>query len=212
MELIGSLLNDQQAPARFPGVAVGIVTNNQDPQGLGRVKVRFPWLSDNSESHWARIAAPMAGRQRGFFFLPEVDDEVLVAFEHGMIEYAYIVGGLWNGGDKPPVGNGNGKNDIRTIQSRSGHIIRFDDGAENAKIEIQDGSGKQQIVLNMQNNTVSIVGDADITITSRNGKVILSGNSVEIKAQGAVKVEAGQTLDLQGGAQANLKGGRVNIN
>src|SRR5262249_43235482 len=68
---------------RLKGVMVGVITNNQDPDGMGRVKVKFPCLSDDEESHWARIAAPMAGKERGIYFLPEVDDEVLVAFEHG---------------------------------------------------------------------------------------------------------------------------------
>ena len=62
---------------RIGGVVVGVVTNNQDPDGLGRVKVRFPWLSEEHESHWARMVTPMAGNDRGFYMLPEVDDEVL---------------------------------------------------------------------------------------------------------------------------------------
>src|SRR2546426_9457473 len=79
------------------GVVAGIVTNNEDPDGLGRVKIRFPWLSEDNESWWARIAAPMAGKERGAYFLPEVDDEVLVAFEHGDVNFPYVLGALWNG-------------------------------------------------------------------------------------------------------------------
>ena len=76
---------------RLYGVVVGIVTNNQDPDGMGRVKVRFPWLSATEESWWARIAVPMAGKDRGAYFLPEVDDEVLVAFEHGEVRSPYLL-------------------------------------------------------------------------------------------------------------------------
>src|SRR5262249_55069754 len=106
---------------RIYGVVVGVVTNNQDPDKLGRVKVKFPWLSADHESGWARIACPMAGNGRGFFFLPEVDDEVLIAFEHGRVEFPYVVGSLYNGKDKPPGDNGDGKNNLRSLKSRSGH-------------------------------------------------------------------------------------------
>ena len=100
---------------RYYGVVVGIVTNNQDPNNMARVRVKFPWLSDDNESWWARMAVPMAGSGRGSYFLPEVDDEVLVAFEHGDVRSPYIVGGLWNGKDSPPANNSDGKNNIRVI-------------------------------------------------------------------------------------------------
>src|ERR1700750_1699162 len=90
------------APTRLHGVVIGIVTNNQDPDGMHRVKVRFPWLNLDDESHWARVATPMAGDKRGAYFLPEPDDEVLVAFEHGSLEHPYVIGSLWNGKDKAP--------------------------------------------------------------------------------------------------------------
>ena len=89
---------------RIYGMVIGIVTNNQDPDKLGRVKVRFPWLSDEDESQWARMLTPMAGDNRGMYFIPEVDDEVLVAFEQGDMRFPYILGALWNGEDKPPDG------------------------------------------------------------------------------------------------------------
>src|SRR5205807_6859560 len=83
------------------GVLVAIVTNNKDADIGGRVKVKYPWLGDE-ESHWARLITPMAGSGRGMYFLPEVGDEVIVALEHGDINHAYVVGGVWNGQDKPP--------------------------------------------------------------------------------------------------------------
>ena len=94
-----ALLTPQARNDRFYGVVVGIVTNNQDPENMHRVKVRFPWLSNDVESNWARVAAPMAGKGRGAYFLPEVDDEVLVAFEHGQVDHPFVVGCLWNGKD-----------------------------------------------------------------------------------------------------------------
>jgi uncharacterized protein involved in type VI secretion and phage assembly len=90
----------QHDDGRITGVVIGIVTNNQDPDRLGRVKVRFPWLSGGTESHWARVATPMAGNGRGLYFLPEVDDEVLVLFERGDVRFPFVIGALWNGKDQ----------------------------------------------------------------------------------------------------------------
>jgi uncharacterized protein involved in type VI secretion and phage assembly len=115
---------------RVFGVVVGVVTNNQDPDKLGRVKVRFPWLSQDDESYWARIAVLMAGNNRGAWFLPEVDDEVLVAFEHGDVRMPYVLGALWNGVDAPPRDNSDGKNNQRVIRSRSGHELVFNDDSD----------------------------------------------------------------------------------
>src|SRR5271170_858207 len=104
MQLMGTSLLDVLHPAqnedssgRFYGVAVGIVSNNKDPMNLGRVRMKFPWLSDDHESDWTRMASLMAGPGRGAYFLPEVNDEVLVAFEHGDVRRPYVIGGMWNG-------------------------------------------------------------------------------------------------------------------
>lgn len=212
---IGLLGGDLEFPdrgGRFYGVTVGVVTNNQDPDGLGRVKVKFPWLSDQDESHWARVLSPMAGNDRGLYLLPEVDDEVLVAFEHGMAEFPYVLGGLWNGKDNPPEANDDGKNNKRTLKSRSGHIIRFDDSEGEEKIEIIDKSEKNTIVISTKDNTLTITADADIIIQSNSGKLKMSANGVEIKSQAEVKIEASQNMDLKSGPQLNIKGSTVNIN
>lgn len=94
---------------RIYGVVIGVVTNNTDPDGLGRVKLKFPWLSDIDESTWTRIVMPMAGKDRGLHFLPEVGDEVLVAFNQGNVHDPYILGALWSKTDRPPVTNEDGK-------------------------------------------------------------------------------------------------------
>src|ERR1043166_3093643 len=142
--------------ARVSGVVVGVVTNNQDPEGMGRVKVKFPWLSDEDESNWARVAAPMAGKERGFYFLPEVDDEVLVAFKQGDVRFPYVVGSLWNGKDAPPAKNDDGKNDVRVIKSRSGHVVRLTDADGKEMIEIVDKSERNRIRVDTRKNTKPI--------------------------------------------------------
>src|SRR5204862_7721429 len=128
--------------------------NKQAPDKHGRVKVRFPWLSNDDESRWARVAATMAGNDRGVYLLPEVEDEVLVAFEHGDISFPYVVGSLWNGKDAPPATNDDGKNNIRVIKSRSGHVVRLNDEDGKETIEIIDKSEKNSIVIDTAKNTV----------------------------------------------------------
>lgn len=197
---------------RFFGVVIGLVTNNKDPDGLGRVKVSLPWMADQVESDWARVVAPMAGASRGIYFLPEVNDEVLVAFEHGNPDVPYVLGGLWNGKDKPPATNGDGKNDVRTIKSRSGNQIRLTDTDGDAKIEIIDSSGGNTIVISAKNNSITITSAGDLTISADKGKLKLSGKSVEIAASADMKAEANQGLDLKSSGQLNIKGTAVNIN
>ncbi|PYT04739.1 MAG: phage tail protein, partial [Acidobacteria bacterium] len=158
--------------SRISGVVVGVVTNNQnDPEGLGRVKVKFPWLSDEDESNWARVAAPTAGKERGFYFLPEVEDEVLVAFEHGDVRFPYIVGSLWNGKDAQPAKNDDGKNNVRVIKSRSGHVVRLTDKDGAEMIEIIDKSEKNSIVFDTSKNTITITADKDIVLSAAQGKI-----------------------------------------
>ena len=82
---------------RFPGVVTGIVKSLDDPEKQGRIELHFPWLADGPRSSWAPVASPLAGKERGQFFMPEIDDEVLVAFEHGDFAHPFILGFLWNG-------------------------------------------------------------------------------------------------------------------
>ena len=197
-----SLNNEQQG--RFYGVAVGIVSNNQDPENLGRVRMKFPWLSDDHESDWSRMASPMAGGGRGAYFLPEVEDEVLVAFEHGDVRCPYIVGGMWNGKDAPPSNNSDGKNNIRVIHSRSGHLIRLDDTDGAEKIEVIDKTGSNSVTIESASN--------NITITCTGTLKLQADQGIEITSQAGVKITANTTLDMEASAETILKGSIVSIN
>jgi len=197
---------------RIAGVVVGVVTNTQDPAGLGRVKVKFPWLSESEESSWARVATPMAGKGRGFYFLPEVEDEVLLAFEHGDARFPYVLGALWNGQDKPPENNENGENNIRSIKSRSGHVIRLNDTDGEEKIEIIDKSGKNTIVIDTAKNTINLTSEKDITLSASKGTIKLDAQKIEIKSSANTKIEAGAGMDVKATATMNVKGATVNIN
>jgi uncharacterized protein involved in type VI secretion and phage assembly len=197
---------------RIYGVVIGLVTNNKDPEKLGRVKVKFPWLSDVDESGWARIAAPMAGKQRGLFFLPEVDDEVLVAFEHGDPCFPYVLGAMWNGKDAPPVTNDDGENNVRMIKSRSGHTVKLNDEDGKETIEIIDMSKKNSIVIDTSRKTITVTTDKDITLSAAKGTIKLDAQSVEISSTGATKLKAGGAMNVEASATMTVKGSTVNIN
>lgn len=195
------------------GVSVGIVTDNKDPEGLGRVKLTFPWRDTDDESYWARIATLMAGPDRGTFFLPEVSDEVLVAFEDGDIRHPYVIGALWNGEDTPPTSNSDGKNDIKGIKSRGGHEIVFDDADSAGTIEIKtsgghrvvlDDSGGGKIDIEDGKNTIKLDSGSGTISISGSTKISVEAPTLEMKGNGNVNIEAAGIL--------TLKGSLVNIN
>ena len=198
--------------ARIYGVVVGVVTNNEDPEGLGRVKVKFPWLSDEDESDWARIATLMAGNERGTYFLPEVDDEVLVAFERGDVRLPYVIGCLWNGQDLPPASNEDGNNNLRVIKSRSGHVIRLNDEEGAETIEIIDKTEKNSLIFDTAANTIAITTDGDITLSASQGKIQLEAQNIEIKSSADTKVESGGGMEVKASSTMNLKGQTINLN
>jgi uncharacterized protein involved in type VI secretion and phage assembly len=202
--LLDVLVPENSQSDRVYGVVMAIVTNNQDPEKMGRVKVRFPWLSDDNESWWARIASAMAGPNRGIYFLPEVEDEVLVGFEHGDIRFPYVIGALWNGQDSPPANNDDGKNNIRLIHSRSGHLIRLDDSDGDEKIEIIDKTGSNSITIKSSDNSLAITCQGKLTLNASQG--------IEITSDADIKIQAATTMDINANATMNIKGATVNIN
>lgn len=197
---------------KISGVVVGIVTNNKDPDKLGRVKVKFPWLSEEDESDWTRISSPMAGKERGIFILPDVDDEVLLVFDHGEIDKPYIIGSLWNGKDKPPETNSDGKNNIKIIKSRSGHTIKIDDTEGEEKIEIVDKGEENKICIDSSNKKISIECGGDIELSATKGKITINAKEIEIKSTSSAKIEASTGMDLKASGPMKIEGSMVNIN
>jgi phage baseplate assembly protein gpV len=149
--------------AQINGVVMGIVKDLDDPKNLGRVKVYFPWMSENNQSHWARIATLMAGSERGSWFMPEINDEVLVAFEQGSVQNPYILGGLWNGQMKPP--NQGINNKVRRLKTVSGHIVEFDDRLGQEAIRISTPAGNEITIEDLPPGiTISTPGGNKITL------------------------------------------------
>src|SRR5262249_51354897 len=155
------------------GVMPAVVTDNSDPTQLGGVKIRLPHMTDDSTGPWARAAVLMAGRNYGTFFLPQVHDEGLVAFENGDPRKPHILGALWSHTNQPPDTNADGQNNKRFIKSRSGHLIRFDDTDGAEKVEIIDKSGNNTLTFDTTSNTVTIVSAKDVNINAAQGTIAL---------------------------------------
>ena len=221
--LVGSARNVgiDRPQAEVTGVVVGIVTNAEDDDELGRVKVKFPWLPKDDkgvaiESAWARVASPMAGAQRGFLFTPAVDDEVLLAFEHGDPNTPYVLGGLWNKTDKPPIGKADYTNKGATqqhmIKTKSGHVVILDDTKDKEQIVIRDKSTKNEIIITTKDNTIQINADKDIKLTAKgninfkaDGDITLDGKTFKVTTDqdstvsaANYKVDAKQNVNVNG--------------
>ena len=190
------------------GVHVAIVRDNGDPEGLGRVRLEYPWRESSAPSGWARIAVPMAGPDRGTYFLPEPGDEVLVAFAGADLDHPYVVGALWNGEDGPPVQNRDGDNDRRGITSRNGHRLTFDDAGDGGRVVVEtaagsrivldDGGGETITVEDAGGNRIELDGTANDLSISSDGTVSIDATNVEISSRGNLDVDAGGVLSLNG--------------
>lgn len=221
------LLTDQfeasAASQQWPGVVPAIVTNTDDPNGWGRVKVKYPWMSDDEESGWARVLGIGAGPDCGLAVIPAVDDEVLVSFQYGSFNSPVVMGGMWNGQDALPAQVASAaegeKPLVRSWTSRTGHRITVHDDADN-KMELET-AGQHRILLDDASKTITIVstGGLELVMDDNSSKISLtSSGEIEVTATGDlkmaganVKIEASGTMDLEAGGPATLKGATVNV-
>ena len=165
------------------GVVTAIVIDTDDPEGEGRVQLRYPWIPGEIQSAWAPIAAPMSGGSRGFYFSPEVEDEVLVAFEHNDFDHPFVVGFLWNGVDRPPETDRNN----RVFVSTAGHTIRFEDG-DPKKLIIRSSSG-HEILMDDSSGAgkvkIQSAGGLSITLDDAAQSLKLDGGGRSIEMTGS---------------------------
>ena len=188
---------------KWYGVYPALVTDIKDPDAQGRVKIVLPGIAGQNldedpkrGGYWARLATLMAGNNRGSWFIPDVDDEVLVAFEGGDPSHPYVIGALWNGQDSPPENmDGHGKNLHKTLRSRNGVKITLDDtdGGESLKLETPAG---QSITLKDDNNSIKIEDS--------------NGNSIEFRANG-INLNASNKLTISA-SQVEITAGGVSVN
>ncbi|NUT50359.1 MAG: phage tail protein [Saccharothrix sp.] len=209
------------------GLVVGLVVDLRDPLRLGRVKVRYPELGADVRSDWARLITPMAGKGRGMVFRPEVGEEVVIGFLQGDARAPYVLGGVWNDKDRPPAGDADGKNNLRFITSRSGHVVRLDDTAGRERIEVVDKSKACRVVIDSARKKVVVVAGAggielvstgtiklsgkDVTINATN-TVKVNGRAVDVSSTTSTQVKAGTTLSATARQNVTIRGNTVNIN
>jgi type VI secretion system secreted protein VgrG len=174
-----------------------IVTDNYDVQGLGRIRVRFHWMKEHERSPWLRVTSPYAGQGKGFFALPEIGEEVMVAFEGDDPGKPYVTGCVYNG--KASCDFSNAQNDIKIFQSRSGSKIEMDDRAGSVSISDKDGNcmeldGEGAILIDCVETLVLRCGDAIIEL-KKDGTITMNGRGITIMANGEVQVQ-GETIML----------------
>lgn len=194
---------------------VGIVTDNKDPKGWGRVKVKFPTLTEEHASNWARVVALGAANQRGFDCLPEVNDEVLVGFEHGDIHRPYVLGGVWNGKDAPPEAVNDtvvgGKVRLRTVKTRTGHTLQFveeDKGSSKAGVRVQTKGG-HKIYLNDSDRCIEIETNGGHKIKMDD----MGRAKITVESTGDLSLNAPSgNIDITAGMNVTVKGTLIRLN
>lgn len=201
-----------------------IVRENNDPDKLGRLRVEYPWFQGDSSEHpseWAAVCVPYASQAAGFWFLPEVGDEVLVYLENGNLDQPVIFGSIYSAKHAPAASgrsgdfNSNNKNDLKHIGTRSGHTLCFDDSDGKRGIVLRDRENRR-LEISSSEKKVTLSDDADncitiepgtITIRNQGGdQVVIEKNAIHVKSQN-VKIEAAASLELgQGATEALVKG------
>jgi uncharacterized protein involved in type VI secretion and phage assembly len=193
LEMVLEMRVPQGLGGRWYGVYPALVSDIKDPDGQGRIKITLPWSPDTGSGRyeaWGRVATLMGGNNRGSWFIPDVNDEVLVVFEGGDPKRPYIIGGLWNGSDAPPASmDGAGNNYLKVLRSRNGVKITLDDtdGQEKLiletpggqKMTMKDGPGSVEIV-DSNGNSVKLE-TSGITVTA-SAKVTINASMVEVSA------------------------------
>lgn len=182
------------------GVATGIVTDNQDPDRMGRVKVRLPWLDDEADTPWLPVATWMGGSRTGVSFIPEPGDMVVLGFDHGDLNHGYVLGVVRTTNEPPPYDNEDGRNHVRCVVSRSGHELRFIDDPDNQQ---------QKLILKTAGGHELVLDDSDgsraVRIKTRGGHEIVLDD-----AQGSEKIAVtdgrGNSLTLSATDGVALKG------
>ncbi|MGH3889097.1 MAG: VgrG-related protein [Pseudonocardiaceae bacterium] len=226
--LLGLTGSHLGAAAGGSGVVIGQVSDNRDPNKLGRVRLTFPWLHDEFVSDWARTVQAGAGKDRGALIVPEVGDEVLVAFEQGSFQRPYVLGGLHNGVDTPPKGDvelvdsSTGAIDRRAFVSRTGHALEMLETASGAQgVKIRTGDGKLTLDLDQKKTKITVHSDGTVTVEARNGVTVdagtgslrLAGQDVTIEAKTGVKMDGGGgEVKVSSNTGVNIQGTTVKVN
>ncbi|MEU1160800.1 VgrG-related protein [Streptomyces sp. NPDC090075] len=202
-------------------VAPALVTDVQDPLQQGRVKVKFPWLDDTYVSDWTR-SVQLGGVRGGGVFPMDVGDEVLVAFDRGTLDHAYVIGGLYNGKDKPtrvkdvPLHDGmRGRATRHTVSDRSGnHMDLLDQKGRKEGVRLASGDGRLTVFLDRTKTEITVDSKGDVSIKGNRAVSVEAGTSLSLRAKGALSIRSGGPLSLQSAELVDIKAptGAVSVN
>lgn len=201
------------------GLQIGVVVSNEDPDGEHRVRVRMPLVSAEEDGTWARVATLDAGNDRGFFFRPEVDDEVVLGFLNDDPRQAVILGMLHSSANAAPL-QGSDDNHEKVYQSRSKMKLYFNDekkvmqfetpggnsiilSEEDKAIKISDQNGNK---IEMTQDGITMESSKAITLKAGTEVKLESGTSFAAKAGTEMKIESGTSLGAKGGTELKLEG------
>lgn len=230
---IFEMLAEKSQEQVFCGITIGIVTDIKDPDKKNRVKVRLLNRTDSTqETDFIRVMTPMAGKEYGMFLLPEVGDEVLIGFVDGDFSDPYVLGSLWNTKAPAPVTVQDGKNERRTVKSKTAHQLEFNDGEEapgltlatalesrlamNDKektITVTDKAGENYLKIDINGGSVTLEGKTKLVLKCGGAFIELDGssNAISIKTSGNITID-GQQVDVSGKSAVSVKAsGQLNL-
>lgn len=194
-----------------------VVTDTNDPEGMGRIRVRFFWQTSKDQSPWLRVITPYAGSNKGVFFIPELGEEVLVGFENSNAQKPFVIGSHFTGKKKPDDWKSD-KNLKKAIRTKSGHTIEFNDEDGKEEIVIYDKGHVNTITLSSHGKVLNIQCKGDMNLNAQNinitaekdytldvkGKIeIISQQDTELKATGNCKIKSNKNVEIA--AMANFK-------
>ena len=218
LRVTGQAIPDPGRPARQPGwhhtIVVGVVTNNLDPQGLGRIRVKYPGLGPTHEGWWARLTAPSAGTDRGLMMLPIIGDEVVLGFEHDSTEHPYILGSVWNGQARPdtlvaPDGSFSLRSD-KQLTAKAAEQITVD-GQQAVSIQAGTDIAIKAIgQLTAEAATASVKANGKLTLQGV-AEVKMTGAQTTVEGQALTRITAGGTLNMQSGGPLEISGALIQI-
>jgi uncharacterized protein involved in type VI secretion and phage assembly len=223
-----NIFSNNQDGNKIYGILLGIVTSIDDPENKNRVKVRLlTQAKDNYETDFIRVASPFSGNEYGVFFMPEVDDEVIVGFNNGDIESPVVIGSLYNMKRKAPFTIENGENTTKALVSKENNKIVIDDSDDNKSIVIQtkseykvvidDKNGKitisdkgenNGVLIDSNNGTIEVLAENEIKLKAGGATVTIGNGNVEIDSDSSIKITSSQ-IDIKGNSGVSIKSSSV---
>lgn len=205
-----------QADQYYYGVMQALVVDNEDPLGEGRVRLTYPWLNQSMETEWCRVCQTYAGSGYGSFWVPEKNDEVLVACVHGDLNEAVVLGGLYNGKDKPASKREKAPGlDQKLFRTKGKHQLLLDDSQNDKKMEMKSSAGHSVLLDDKQGQQKAQLksnGGQSVMLDDQNNKLVIDtgvGQSITMeKTGGAVTIStlAGQSVKLDGTGSITISG------